>query len=66
VEVQWRLFSLTLRYNRWIMGAVRLGVIAVAVLWIAPPGRIMDEYPGGAGYPRVTGGRGRAAKWAIS
>lgn len=44
MEVQWRLLSLTLRYSRSILGAVGVGVIAVAVLWIAPPGRIMDEY----------------------
>jgi hypothetical protein len=44
VEFQWRLFSLTLRYSRWIMVAVGVGLIALALLWIAPPGRIMDEY----------------------
>lgn len=26
------------------MGAVGLGLIAFAVLWVAPPGRIIDEY----------------------
>ena len=35
---------MTLRYLRSIMGMVGVGLIAFAVLWVAPPGRLMDEY----------------------